>query len=127
MQFFRLSVFVQGFWYGTHLVKPGNRNVGQVTTTFWAALLAIQGITGFLPQFNVLQKGKMAGAHLRQLMNQISASNQRHEMEGDLKPKRCSGDIEFKQVRLYPLKLLHYANHTGHFFISNTIGADCDP
>ncbi|KAF1913806.1 P-loop containing nucleoside triphosphate hydrolase protein [Ampelomyces quisqualis] len=105
MQFFTLSVFVQGFWYGTHLVKSGDRNVGQVITTFWAALMAIQGITGFLPQFIVLQKGKMAGAHLRLLMDQISSNDQRHEMDGDWKPKRCSGDIEFRQVTFsYPTR-----------------------
>jgi ATP-binding cassette subfamily B (MDR/TAP) protein 1 len=98
MQFFTFSVFVQGFWYGTHLVRSGDRNVAQITTTFWAALLAIQGITGFLPQFIVLQKGKLAGAHLRLLMRQISASDQDHETGGHLKPLRCPGDIEFRQV-----------------------------
>jgi ATP-binding cassette subfamily B (MDR/TAP) protein 1 len=98
MQFFSLSVFVQGFWYGTHLVRSGDRNVAQITTTFWAALLAIQGITGFLPQFIVLQKGKLAGAYLRLLMNQMSASDEGHESGGHLKPIRCSGDIELRQV-----------------------------
>jgi ATP-binding cassette subfamily B (MDR/TAP) protein 1 len=126
MQFFMSSVSVQGFWYGTHLVKSGDTIVGQVITTFWAALIAIQRITGFLPQSIVLQKGKMAGAHLRLLMNQISASDQRHEMDGDFKPKRCSGDIEFRQVRLYPLKPLHSINYAGYFLISNTVGGDCD-
>jgi ATP-binding cassette subfamily B (MDR/TAP) protein 1 len=106
MQFFTLSVFVQGFWYGTHLVKQGDKSVGQVITTFWAALMAISGITGLLPQFIVLQKGKMAGAHLQLLMNQISASDQRFELGGTLKPKRCSGDIEFRQVRLHSLPRL---------------------
>jgi ATP-binding cassette subfamily B (MDR/TAP) protein 1 len=101
MQFFTLSVFVQGFWYGTHLVRTGGRDVGQVTTTFWAALLAIQGITGFLPQLIVLQKGKIAGAHLRLLMDQISASDQDHDLEGHLEPSRCAGDIEFRKVRTF--------------------------
>jgi ATP-binding cassette subfamily B (MDR/TAP) protein 1 len=101
MQFFTLSVFVQGFWYGTHLVRTGGRDVGQATTTFWAALLAIQGITGFLPQLIVLQKGKIAGAHLRLLMDQISASDQDHDLEGHLEPSRCAGDIEFREVRTF--------------------------
>jgi ATP-binding cassette subfamily B (MDR/TAP) protein 1 len=100
MQFFTLSVFVQGFWYGTHLVKQGDSNVQQVITTFWAALMAIQGITGFLPQFIVMQKGKSAGAHLGLFMHQISASDQLHEAEGQSVPSRCPGDIEFRQVSL---------------------------
>ncbi|KAF2823407.1 multidrug resistance protein-like protein 2 [Ophiobolus disseminans] len=106
MQFFTLSVFVQGFWYGTHLVRTGDKNVGQVITTFWAALLAISSITGFLPQFIVMQKGKAAGGRLQMLMEQISASNQDHEIKGDLKPLRGPGDIEFREVTFsYPTRL----------------------
>jgi ATP-binding cassette subfamily B (MDR/TAP) protein 1 len=106
MQFFSLSVFMQGFWYGTHLVKSGDRNVAQVTTTFWATLLIIQGITGFLPQFIVLQKGKIAGAHLQLLVNQRSSSDQGHGIEGHLRPVRCSGDIDFRQVATRPYMIV---------------------
>lgn len=98
MQFFTLSVFFQGFWYGSHLVDSGNRNAGQVLTTFWAALMAIEGITGFLPQFIVLQKGKMAGSRLWVLMKQISTSDDHQGRRGQLKPTRCIGDIEFRKV-----------------------------
>jgi ATP-binding cassette subfamily B (MDR/TAP) protein 1 len=99
MQFFTLSVFVQGFWYGSHLVRSGDANVGQVITTFWAGLMAIQSITGFLPQLVVLQKGKLAGAQLQLLMSQISDSDQGQEQVGNKKPRRCPGDIEFRDVR----------------------------
>lgn len=103
MQFFTLSIFVQGFWYGNHIVKSGRKDVGQVITTFWAALIAIQGIAGFLPQFIVLQKGRIAGATLHRLVTQISANDQNHESEGHLKPIKCPGDIEFRQVHSYVL------------------------
>lgn len=98
MQFFTLSVFVQGFWYGSRLVEQGDSNAGDVLTTFWAALMAIEGITGFLPQFIVLQKGKIAGARLQLLMRQISTNDQQYELQGQLKPGHCPGDIEFRQV-----------------------------
>ncbi|KAF2131947.1 multidrug resistance protein-like protein 2 [Dothidotthia symphoricarpi CBS 119687] len=106
MQFFTLSVFVQGFWYGSHLVHSENKDTGQIITTFWAALMAIQGITGFLPQFIVLQKGKLAGAKLQMLLKQISNSDQQQELQGDVKPAECPGDIEFrKQVTFsYPTR-----------------------
>jgi ATP-binding cassette subfamily B (MDR/TAP) protein 1 len=100
MQFFTLSVFVQGFWYGSHLVRSGDKNTGQIITTFWSALMAIEGITGFLPQLIVLQKGKIAGAHLRLVTDQKSSSNQGHRMDGHLRPIRCPGDIEFRGVKL---------------------------
>jgi ATP-binding cassette subfamily B (MDR/TAP) protein 1 len=101
IQFFTLSVFVQGFWYGTHLVDTGEVNPGEVFTTFWAALTAISGVTSFVPQLIVLQKGKIAGAHLRMLMMQMSTSDQLLESQGQIKPARCLGDIEFKQVQCF--------------------------
>jgi ATP-binding cassette subfamily B (MDR/TAP) protein 1 len=99
IQFFTLSVFVQGFWYGTHLVDIGDLGPGQVFTTFWAALTAISGITSFVPQLIVLQKGKLAGAHLTILMKQISTTDQYLDSQGQIKPARCPGDIEFRQVK----------------------------
>lgn len=98
MQFFTLSVFCQGFWYGSYLVNSEKTNAGQVITTFWAALMAIQGITGFLPQFIILQKGKMAGAQLGMLMKQISTSDHRQGIQGQIKSMKCAGDLEFRNV-----------------------------
>ncbi|CAO2657496.1 Nn.00g036220.m01.CDS01 [Neocucurbitaria sp. VM-36] len=112
MQFFTLSVFFQGFWYGSHLVNSQDRNVGQVLTTFWAALMAIQGITGFLPQFIVLQKGKMAGSRLQLLIKEISRSNHGQERQGQTKPIRCAGNIEFRKVTFsYPTRTDETAIH----------------
>ncbi|KAJ4364338.1 ATP-dependent permease [Ascochyta clinopodiicola] len=101
IQFFTLTVFVQGFAYGSHLVRSGSLDVGSVITTFWAALLAIGGITGFLPQFIVMQKGKISGAKLRVLMEQMSAEGEPHESQGKFEPSRCPGDIEFRRASLY--------------------------
>lgn len=98
MQFFTFTVFVQGFWYGTHLVRSGDKSIGEVITTFWAALMAIQGIMGFLPQLIILQKGKGAGGRLQMLLQQISSNDQCQELDGKLTPLRCPGDIEFREV-----------------------------
>ena len=98
MQFFTLSIFVQGFWYGSNLVISGQKNAGQVLTTFWAALLAVTAVTEFLPQFIILQKGKVAGARLRALMDQISGVDSRMETAGHETPARCAGEIIFENV-----------------------------
>lgn len=98
MQFFTLSVFFQGFWYGSHQIFQGNVNIGQVITTFWAAMMAVQGVTGFLPQFIVLQKGKVAGARLRMLVAQISEAGTFVETTGHQRPPKCDGKIEFNNV-----------------------------
>jgi ATP-binding cassette subfamily B (MDR/TAP) protein 1 len=99
-QFFTSSIFVQGFWYGSSLVMSGSRNSGQVFTTFWAALMAVQAITAFLPQLIVLQKGKVAGARLRALVVQMNNDNSMVETTGDVKPERVFGDIGFKDVSI---------------------------
>ncbi|KAL1613134.1 ATP-dependent permease [Paraconiothyrium brasiliense] len=98
MQFFTLSVFFQGFWYGAHQIFQGKMNIGQVITTFWAAMMAVQGVTGFLPQFIVLQKGKVAGARLRMLVAQISEASAQTETMGQQIPANCEGNIEFQNV-----------------------------
>ncbi len=99
MQFSTLSVFFSAFWYGSHLVRAGKADIGQVITAFWAALMAIQGITGFIPQLIILQKGKMAAARLRQLMKPGLANDQRQESRPQPKSTHILGDIEFRQVR----------------------------
>lgn len=98
MQGYTLSVFFQGFWYGSYLVTSGKVNAGDVVTTFWSALMAVQAITEFLPQLIVLQKGKVAGGRLRAIMVQTSKYDQSHNTIWGLRPDYCSGDIEFKKV-----------------------------
>lgn len=98
IQFFTFTVFVQGFAYGYYLIRTGKLDISSVITTFWAALLAIGGITGFLPQFIVMQKGKVSGSRLRAMMEQMSRDDASHEGQGELKPSRCPGDIEFRHV-----------------------------
>lgn len=99
MQFYMLSIFFQGFWYGSYLVTSGKQNPGDVITTFWGALMAVENITSFLPQLIVLQKGKIAGSRLREVMETISKDDNGLDTGGGCRPTHCSGDIEFKKVR----------------------------
>ncbi len=108
MQFYTMSIFVQGFWYGSHLVNIGHNDPDDVITTFWAALMAMSGMTQMMPQLIVLQTGKMAGTKLSLLLKQISTSDQQLESQGQLRPARCPGDIEFQQV----IVLVPHASHS---------------
>ena len=99
MQFYSLSIFFQGFWYGSYLVATGKETPGNVVTTFWGAMMAVQGITEFLPQLIVLQKGKVAGARLRAVMLPVSKSGRNEDNAGGKKPDKCAGDVRFEGVR----------------------------
>lgn len=98
MQFFTVSIFVQGFWYGKNLVDTGEAKAADVLTTFWAVLMAMHSLATVMPQFIVLSKGQAAGANLAMLVNQIPRCDQQLEAQGQTKPQRCLGDIEFRNV-----------------------------
>lgn len=93
-----LGMFVQGFWYGSHLVATGNKTPGQILTAFWACLMATQAIEQILPQMIVLEKGRAAGATLEAILVQMQAGRKVTGTHGGLTPGYCDGDIEVRNV-----------------------------
>lgn len=93
-----LGMFVQGFWYGSHLVAIGNKTPGQILTTFWACLMATQAVEQILPQIIVLEKGRAAGATLEAILVQMRAGHKVTRTNGGLTPGYCDGDIEVRNV-----------------------------
>ncbi len=98
VRFMTLCLFVQGFWYGNHLVTSGARTTGTVITTFWSCLTATQAIEEVLPHILVLEKGKAAGAALRTIVALIRSNRSMPEARGGQKPTACFGQIEFRNV-----------------------------
>jgi ATP-binding cassette subfamily B (MDR/TAP) protein 1 len=107
MQFYSLSIFFQGFWYGSHLVSTDKDTPGNVVTTFWTSLMAVQAIAEFQPQFIILQKGRVAATRLRKIMDQIARPDGIEGNTRGRRPDRCTGDIQFDKVRMicFPLWL----------------------
>jgi ATP-binding cassette subfamily B (MDR/TAP) protein 1 len=99
VRFVTLAMFVQGFWYGTHLVAVGDKTPGQILTAFWACLMATQAIEQILPQMIVLEKGRAAGATLKAILAQMGRGCNVVRMSGGLTPAYCDGDIEVRNVR----------------------------
>jgi ATP-binding cassette, subfamily B (MDR/TAP), member 1 len=113
MQFFTISIFFQAFWYGSHLVHSKNKDVGDVMTTFWGAIMAIQGVTGFLPQFIVMQRGRIAGAQLQNMLTEGASIDEPEKADGKLASMRCKGDVSFREVGLFnPLHVRDYFNRS---------------
>ncbi|EGO01278.1 hypothetical protein SERLA73DRAFT_50377 [Serpula lacrymans var. lacrymans S7.3] len=63
-QFTTMAMFVQGFWFGAHLVRQGKNSPGDVMSVFWACLIATSNLQMTIPLLMVLAKGKAAAAEL---------------------------------------------------------------
>ena len=93
-----LCMFVQGFWFGSHLVNTGQKNPGDILTAFWACLMATQAFEQIQPEVIVLEKGRAAGAKLKSALQQMDDELELSSMNGRTVPLCCAGDIEMRNV-----------------------------
>ena len=93
-----LVMFVQGFWFGSHLVNTGQKNPGDILTAFWACLMATQAFERIQPEVVILEKGKAAGAALKSILDQMEDSFSVSRVSGGIFPLCCAGDIEIRDV-----------------------------
>lgn len=98
LRLFTLSMFVQGFWFGSHLVNIGQKNPGEILTAFWACLMATQAFEQTQPGVIVLEKGRAAGAALKSVLGQMEGGFELPRMSGRTVPLFCAGDIEVRNV-----------------------------
>ncbi|RHZ60109.1 ABC transporter ATP-binding protein [Aspergillus thermomutatus] len=94
IRFMTFGMFIQGFWYGTALTTSGKLTAGEVLRTFWACLTAAQSIELVLPQVIVMEKGKVAAAMLKDLLNGRRVERHPEGLKGASYPRYCDGDIE---------------------------------
>lgn len=97
IKFFTVGLFLQGFWYGLDLVR-GELDAGNVVTTFYACLSAIQAAEVILPQWLVLSKGMSAGAALQAILKEARGRMWQEHHEGDFRPDSFKGNIELHGV-----------------------------
>ncbi|KXN87644.1 Alpha-factor-transporting ATPase [Leucoagaricus sp. SymC.cos] len=71
-QFVMMAMFVQGFWFGSKLVRDGKVSAGDVMATFWACLIATSNLQMCIPQFITLAKGKFAMVALMEVIDDRS-------------------------------------------------------
>lgn len=95
-----LGMFVQGFWYGSHLVNYCNKRPGDILTAFWACLMATQTIEQLLPQIIVLEKGRAAGAMLKTTIMHMENGREAARVTGGTAPNFCDGDVVIRNVGL---------------------------
>lgn len=99
LRFLTLIMFVQGFWYGSVLVNSKRRSTAQVLTTFWAAIMAAQGLQQALPHLVTLERGKAAGLGLQNLMQEVDGRSSSDKSQSQSIAKPLTGGILLKDVR----------------------------
>lgn len=92
------SMFVQGFWYGSYLVRKGDSTTGAVVTAFWSCLMVTKAWEDILPHLNVLGKGQAAGIALEAILAQVEKGGKVARSTTGVTPRFCEGDIEIRQV-----------------------------
>ena len=100
-----LAMFGSGFWYyrvpnpmGVNGKDQNSREAtqpGDIITATWGCLMAAQHVLMIVPQLAILEKGKIAGAHLSSLMSRMQKVRGRPR---GLRLKGFSGDIKFHDV-----------------------------
>jgi ATP-binding cassette subfamily B (MDR/TAP) protein 1 len=99
VRFVLTSMFVQGFWYGSYLVRKGDLSSGTVVTTFWSCLMATRAWEDILPHLNVLEKGRAAAIALNDILDKVEDLEKIAKTVTGVTPKFCDGDIEVREVR----------------------------
>jgi ATP-binding cassette, subfamily B (MDR/TAP), member 1 len=61
------SMFSQGFWYGSILVKSDQISAGDLVRTFWACMTAVQSFAQIVNNFATLERGRVAGSTLKEI------------------------------------------------------------
>jgi ATP-binding cassette subfamily B (MDR/TAP) protein 1 len=69
--FVMMGMFVQGFWFGSKLVRDGSVTPGDVMAVFWACLIATSNLQMCIPHSITMAKGKAAMASLMTLASDL--------------------------------------------------------
>ncbi|CAJ0841357.1 7117_t:CDS:2, partial [Entrophospora sp. SA101] len=96
IQFLLLSLFVQGFWYGSILVADGNLTPGDVLSVFYATLLGANMLKSVLPLLVSITKAKNGIRSINNLLEKV-ALKRLEALRGFSLPS-IKGDIEFYQA-----------------------------
>lgn len=121
--FWVISIFVAAFWYGIVLVEQG-LEPGNILTTFYATLTAIQSIETLLPNWIILSKGKSAGMSLSSIVSEpnVTATS---KSERSLTPEFYVGDLELTDVSA--LYSFLYSYHVSNLYRQVSFAYPTDP
>jgi ATP-binding cassette subfamily B (MDR/TAP) protein 1 len=105
-QFVMMAMFVQGFWFGAHLVREGKNMSSQIMGVFWACFIATSNLQMAVSLLIVFVKGKVAAAELAGMISgvqQTSSKRRRQELQ-KLLPKSFNGELSLTVSFAYPAR-----------------------
>ncbi|EED16479.1 ABC a-pheromone efflux pump AtrD [Talaromyces stipitatus ATCC 10500] len=97
-RFMSSAMFVQGFWYGSVLVRSGRLEPGDVLTTFWACMTVTQSMGQLVQHSATLERGKIAGETLHQYIRAEVTNDSTLKIQRDRYPNLHTEDIVLKDV-----------------------------
>jgi ATP-binding cassette subfamily B (MDR/TAP) protein 1 len=109
-QFVTMAMFVQGFWFGAHLVRQGKNQPGDVMSVFWACLIATSNLQMAVPLMVVLAKGKTAAAELAGIISANTSpvrTTKRRKIQAlrRITPRTFTGDFSLTNLTFsYPTR-----------------------
>ncbi|KAF8153367.1 P-loop containing nucleoside triphosphate hydrolase protein [Crassisporium funariophilum] len=114
-QFVMMGMFVQGFWFGSKLVREGRVGAGDVMAVFWACLIAGSNLQMCIPQVITLAKGKFAMVALLSLIassppssppspsSPTSPNSRKSHTLKKITPAKCTGELALHNITFtYP-------------------------
>ncbi|RMD44251.1 hypothetical protein DV735_g842, partial [Chaetothyriales sp. CBS 134920] len=108
LKFVTMLIFVAGFWYGNVLIHNRSLAVGQVVTTFWSTLAAVQAFQALVPLLIVFEKGRAAAGALLAVRSQVNRGQKRARKQNGLYPAFCEGAIQISELSFaYPARPEH--------------------
>jgi ATP-binding cassette subfamily B (MDR/TAP) protein 1 len=97
-----MGMFVQGFWFGSKLVREDKVSAGGVMAVFWVCLIAASNMQMCIPQFIILAKGKFSMVSLISLATSTPQSRNLRVLK-KITPPRYSGELALHNVTFaYP-------------------------
>ncbi|KAG1838917.1 P-loop containing nucleoside triphosphate hydrolase protein [Suillus subalutaceus] len=99
-QFVTMAMFVQGFWFGAHLVREGKNTPGQVMSVFWACLIATSNLQMAVPLLITFMKGKVAAAELAGMISEARQPSSKRRLQElrKIEPKSFYGELSLTGV-----------------------------
>ncbi|KAG5513481.1 hypothetical protein PMAC_000912 [Pneumocystis sp. 'macacae'] len=103
VRFFILTMFVQGFWYGSHLIIKKEISTGNVLTVFWACLMVSFSIQTIVQHLIFIDQGIISSADLQNLFKDEKTQKTDCKLSGHFFPEKCYGNIVYDSVSFaYP-------------------------